>query len=649
MATYWRMGLTADGHIWIKLPYYDPSLNKELKARLPGPVHWDRDLKRWDFPPKWDTCTNARKVADSEGHEILLSPELRTWALEEKARQEQIPDVNSMELTDLPIIRQHYPAIWSAITSRPFQTVGAAFAARNRSCLIADQPGLGKTVQSIAAVIEADIRGPILVVAPKAAAQLVWPQELARWVPSDRVEVLGAHIPADLRNTTVEAWAEEARIYDDPVTDEPGRLWVITSPHYVRIRAEVDKYGKYKYGPDKKKIIKPVGEAVMELFNVKWSSVIVDESHQTLAGASGDKKKQSAQRLGLGALEVREDGLRIALSGTPFRGKEEYLWGQLNWLRPDLYRSRWRWINDHFDVGSNGFGMVIGSMVDREGMYKEAATVMIRRTKAEVAKDLPPKQYAGWPLDPAEPKANIAVWLDMNPKQAKAYAQIEKSAKAELEGGNLYITGLLAQLTRLKQFAASYGTMVDGTYGDMHFKPTLPSNKFDWLVEFLDERGIDKNLDPANTPKIVVASQFSQLIDAFAIGLNELGIKGWKFTGGTSPKGRELIVNDWQDNPTSNKRVLLLTTTAGGTGLTLDAGDDLVVLDETWDSSQQEQLEDRLHRISKIHQVTIWKVFSRGTIEEKIAKTNIGKELSIKAILDGERGVDFAKMFLGVE
>jgi SNF2 family DNA or RNA helicase len=638
MTTYWRMGLTApSGDIWVRLPYYDPSLNKELKARLPGPVHWNKDLKRWEFPLKWDTCINARKVATSEGHEILLSPELRTWALEEKARQDAIPDVNSMELTDLPIVRQSYPDIWNAVKSRPFQSVGAAFAARNRSCLIADQPGLGKTVQSIAAVIEADIRGPILVVAPKAAAQLVWPQELAHWVPDDDVAVLGAHLKPSERQYVV----DRAR----DIGAEGKRTWLITSPHYVRIKAETDEYGKYKK-INGQKVIKPVGEAVMELFNVTWSSVIVDESHQTLAGASGDKKKQSAQRLGLGALDVRDGGLRIALSGTPFRGKEEYLWGQLNFLKPELFRSRWRWINDHFDVGSNGFGTVIGSMVDREGMYKEAATVMIRRTKAEVAKDLPPKMYAGWPLDPKEPKSNIAIWLDMDPKQAKAYQQIENSAKAELEGGNLYITGLLAQLTRLKQFAGSFGKMEQGTDGDLHFKPTLPSNKFDWLVEFLDERGIDKNADPADTPKIVVASQFSQLIDAFAEGLRELGIKGYKFTGGTNTKDRESIVNDWQNNPLSAQRVLLLTTTAGGTGLTLDAADDLVVLDETWDSSQQEQLEDRLHRISRMHQVTIWKVFSRGTIEEKIARTNLGKETSIKAILDGERGVDFAKTFL---
>jgi SNF2 family DNA or RNA helicase len=427
---------------------------------------------------------------------------------------------------------------------------------------------------------------------------------------------------------------------------------VITSPNYVRIKAEIDDYGKYKH-ENGRKIIKPVGEAVLGLFNVSWSAIIVDESHQTLPVRSGDKKKQPAQRLGLGALEVRENGLRLALSGTPFRGKEEYLWGTLNWLRPDLYRSRWRWIEKHFDAYQDRYGMFIGSVKDKAAMYQEAANVMIRRTKEEVAKDLPPKMYGGWPLIQGRPDSPVAIWLEMDDKQAKAYEEIQRKAQAELEGGILMTTGVLAELIRLKQFAGSHGKMV----GD-HFTPSLPSNKFEWLVEFLDERGIDKSIHPeatgkvtdnalAELPKIVVASQFSQLIDCFAEGLAKEEILTHKFTGNTSDKDREYVKNDFQNDPKSPVRVLLLTTTAGGVALTLDAADDLVILDETWNTSDQEQLEDRLHRLSRIHQVTIWNVRSRGTIEEHIARANMEAEFSIKAIMDGERGIEFTKLLLG--
>lgn len=632
----WAMGLdesavdTVTPRIWIMLDGYDPNINTKLKTRLPGPARWDGQNGRWVFPAHWDTCIGARTIADELGVDLKLTQGLKDWAIVERTRQDTIPSVHSWDLVDLSVVESEAPILWEAIKTRPFQTVGAAFAARNRSCLIADQPGLGKTLQSIAAVVEADVRGPILVVAPKSAAHLVWPQELARWLPGEQIYVIGSNVTASERAELVHSAGSYS--YDN-VDNE--RVWVITSPNYVRIRAEVDQYGNYVKDEYGNKRIKPVREGLVDLFEYDWSAVIVDESHQTLAGCTGNKKKQSAQRLGLGALRVKDSGLRIALSGTPFRGKEEYLWGQLNWLRPDLYRSFWRWVDDHFDTHRNGYGMVIGRMTDSAGMYREASSVMIRRTKSEVAKDLPDKQYGGWPLEPGVTNSPVAVWLPMDTKQAKAYADIQRAAGVALEGGTLMVNGVLAELTRLKQFAGSYGKLVDD-----HFVPTLPSNKFDWLVEFLDERGISGELD-AGAPKVVVASQFSQLIDAFSAELANLGIKSHKFTGSTSDKDRERIKSDWQNNSDSDVRVLLLTTTAGGTALTLDAADDMVILDETWSASDQEQLEDRIHRLSRIHQVTIWKVFSRGTIEESIARANLESEVSIKSIIDGSRGIDF--------
>ena len=633
MSRNWLMGLTDEYQalsIWVKLDGYDPGLNKELKARLPGPAIWNREHKYWVFPAMWDTCTKTRELAKRFDAEIKISPSLNEWARNERARRDTIPDVQSMELVDLPRIRRDYPDIWRAIESRPFQTVGAAFAARNRSCLIADQPGLGKTIQSITAMLEAGITGPILVVAPKNAAQLTWPQELEKWVPNDQYLFIGAHMQPAERQDLMKRLANP-RV---PYSEWDRRLWIITSPNYVRIKAEVDEFGKYKYDHGRK-ILKPVGEGILEFFDVPWSAIIVDESHKTLAGASGDKKKQSAQRVGLGALEVRENGLRLALSGTPFRGKEEYLWGQLNWLRPDLYRSRWRWLNDHFEVQQGQFGMLVGAIIDIDKMYKEASTVMIRRTKAEVAADLPAKIYNH-------------IWLNMETKQARAYEEMERKAQTELEGGILQTTGVLAELTRLKQFAGSYGRMDDGV-----FRPTLPSNKFEWLTEFLDERGIDKEVhgdsdaERARLPKIVVASQFSKLIDAFAAGLKEQGILSHKFTGDTSPNKREAMIDDFQNNPGSDTRVLLITTTAGGVSMTLDYADEMVILDETWNTSDQEQVEDRLHRLSRIHQVTIWKVFSKGTIEEHIFKANAEAEFNIKSIMDGARGQEVLKRMIG--
>ena len=629
----WGMGLTMEGdRIWIAFPW-GPDILKVLKAELPGPAQWNKEASRWYFPLHWDTCVGARRVADRFGADLKISKKLADWAFEEKARRATIPDVQSMDVVDLPRVREQAPAIWKMMTEgdpskgyppRPYQTVGAAFAARNKSALIADDPGLGKTLQSIAAIVESGVTGPILVVAPKAAATITWPKELKRWLPGDDVRVLSADLTPD----------DRVQVVKDTATSWPGRQWLITSPNYIRCRPKLDENDNVVYEKGEK-VINPVSQAVMELFKHDWSAIIVDESHQTLAGGSPGigRKKWSAQRFGLSALTVTKDGLRIALSGTPFRGKEHYLWGQLNWLRPDLFRAYWKWCEKHFDVWHDGFGTQIGKLLDEAGMYAEARNVMVRRTKAEVAKDLPAKLYGGWPLDPKDDTSPVAVWLEMVPKQRNAYNAMVTDAAVELDGGTLMTNGVLAELIRLKQFAGSYGKLV----GE-HFVPTLPSNKFDWLVEFLDERGIAKDLEKT-APKVVVASQFSQMVDMLADGLAELGIKSFKFTGDTSNKRRAEIEDDWQNNADSDIRVLLLTTTAGGVSLTLDAADDLVLLDETWSPDDQTQVEDRLHRLSRVHQVTIWKLFSLGTIEEGIARNNLSKEMIIKAIIDGQRGV----------
>src|SRR5438270_241935 len=99
------MGLT-DEHIWVKLDCYNPDLNRILKAELPGPCKFDRENRRWLFPQHWDTCTKTREIANKFGADILVAPQLKEWALKEKERQDAIPNVQSMELIDLPNVRQ---------------------------------------------------------------------------------------------------------------------------------------------------------------------------------------------------------------------------------------------------------------------------------------------------------------------------------------------------------------------------------------------------------------------------------------------------------------------------------------------------------------------------------------------------------------
>ncbi|AHN84067.1 helicase [Mycobacterium phage Hawkeye] len=640
----WKIWIE-ENKIILQTDGYDPAVVENIKLYLPTPRSWRPSTKTWAVPLMWETCVALRQLANRHRADLKMSDELRHWAMAEKMRLAAIPDVNSHGLQPIPNIERQSPAMAEALKSRPFQTVGIKFATTARNVLIADHPGLGKTLQTIGAMVEADVKGPILVVAaPKSAAVITWPNELRQWVPGDLVYRISSSLTAQQR-------AEEVRKAAATATEMSKlyrRVWVVTSPNYVRFKADMDQYGNYVYEKGKK-VISPVREAIPDLLDVEWSAIIVDESHKTLACGTGNRKKWSAQRVGLELLPLKKGGIRIALSGTPFRGKEDNAYGTLQWLRPDLYRGFWKWAERHFVIYGDGFSQIVGEVKDQDAFYDELKNVMIRRTKAEVVPDLPAKIYAGERLDPEDPASPVAVWLPMEGKQKTMYNEMVKNAAANLEGGMLTANGVLAELTRLKQMACSFGQRIDNADGTDGFLPALPSNKFDYLVDFLSDRGIGNGeFDP--TCKVIVASQFTKLLNVFHDELAKLGIRAHLLTGNTPEKKRIAMQEEFQNTKIGDDtpHVFLLNTIAGGASITLDAADDVVTLDETWNKDDQEQVEDRAHRISRTdHVVTIYNLRSLGTIEERIATSAFAAERSIKSIIDGTRGVEFALQMLG--
>ena len=548
-------------------------------------------------------------------------------------------------------------ALSKALHSRPFQMEGARFAMEHKSVLIADEPGLGKTIQSIGAVIGSKTTGSVLVVAPKTAVYVTWPQELRRWLsdiaPDDPVRIIGGKLDKRGRlNQVREILQWEA----SEVGRQGQRQWILLSPNYLRFNFQLDKQDKFVYDDSGDKIILPVREALLPLLYIQWGAVIVDEAHQTLSGATGNIKAQSAQSRGLRLLEVQDGGLKLCLSGTPFRGKHENLWGVLNFLDAVEYgdgrNSYWKWLRKHFEVYvDDAYGQeIIGKLKSERALAQEAKRYMIRRTKKKVLPELPPKQPGGtprWPNKLPPPGLSyekemqwyqennpIAVYLEMDAKQRKAYQQMKIEALADLEGGTLLANSILAERTRLKQFANSLGRLDDK--GRM--QPTLPSNKFEWLLNFLEERGIDGSGEPSGH-KVVIGSQFTRHIDLFARELKErYKIDSFVLTGKTDDKDRVKYQEEFQAGVTSlgkpSPDVFLMNYKAGGVAITLDAADDVVVIDRTHNPDDITQFEDRCHRISRIHNVTVWNLVSLGTIDASMLKETELTAASLRRILD---------------
>lgn len=558
---------------------------------------------------------------------------------------------------------------------------GARFAMSQKRVVIADEPGLGKTIQSIAAVVGCKTTGSVLIVAPKTAAYVTWPSQLKMWLadvaPHDPIRILGGKLDKRGRIALL-----RTILHWEP-SDSQQRQWIIMSPNYLRFRYELDRKGNFVYNDDGEKIIQPVKEAITALLYHQWAAVIVDEAHETLAGATGNAKKQSAQSRGLRLLDIKEDGLRLALTGTPFRGKHENIWGLLNWVDPDDYNelagrnSYWKWIHRHFDVYEDETynTEIIGNLRSELELAKETRKHMIRRTKKLVLPELPDKLYAGTPRYPTKkppteltrehlnalalqrlnPKVTqyrlaaqaqtekvtkwydknnpVAVWLEMDGPQKTAYMQMKREAQTDFENGTLLANSILAEMTRLRQFANSYGRLDDSG----QYQPAMPSNKFDWLLQFLRDRGIDG--DEPSGSRVVVASQFTRHINLFARELQEhYKIPCYVLTGATPIEKRMAMVEEFQsgtmESGAPSPELLILNTKAAGVSITLDAADDMVVIDRTHNSDDQVQLEDRIHRLSRIHSVNIHNLITLGTVDEQIFKTTRKTGRSLKRILD---------------
>ncbi|AKJ72403.1 hypothetical protein AU099_gp60 [Gordonia phage GTE8] len=603
------------------------------------------------------TLTNCKALRQTFGDRLSISEGLNEWALDEIDRLGAIENFSSASSD--AVLSEHFHSDLPAISRvvHPYQRAGIAFLNHTRNGLLADHPGLGKTLQTIGAMAESQLTGDILVAAPSIAVATTWPDELALWAPSEEcIAVMGT--------------GPKRKKILDGLGPAPTnrRRWVIVNLEMMRsewvkptqVRRPHKRTGKMG-------LFNEPGwwdHKYPQLHEREWSAFVIDESHRCLICHSATPQSQTQVRAGAGMIPVREDGMKIALSGTPFRGKPENLWGTLNWLYPKKYHAYYTWAQQWFHVlgdirnseGKRGNVEIAGLDETKAKLfYEDIAPIMLRRTKREVRAELPDKLYAGTPLPHPDTgiideNSPIGHWLEMSPKQAKSYHEIAEQAETMLESGILVANSFLAELTRLKQFAICHGdieTYIKDGEEAYRFLPKMPSAKFDWLVEFLDSLGINKHssIEPDEEErKVVVASQFTSILDMYEVELKKLGIECLKVTGKVSQAQRKANKDRWQQP--GGPRVFLLNTQAGGVSLTLDAADDLVFLDETWIPDEQEQVEDRIHRVSRIHQVTIHYLRTIGTVEENIAFTAGNRERLTKMLIDGQRGVNFAKALL---
>lgn len=612
-----------------------PMLAKEIQGHRAvfktDPISKERTFQHWAYPLDMTICHQFREIF---GQDLTIGSQLWEWAIAQKQTEKQLEETlgfSLAELVDLPEVRAFAPQIWAAMEQKGYQTVAAKYGAIARQFINADAPGLGKSIETFGSLIEGGIHktnlGACLILAPRSSIHATWKREIRKWLgDSATISIISGG--------SVQKKLEDILAYLDLLEDSDRKRpfnFLLTTPETVRWR---------KANEDKGVEEKVQYEA---LFYLPFDALIGDEVHKYLMRSNPRAKNPSAVGYGFKKLKSEPDAMRIALSGTPMRGNPRNIWGLLNWLKPGFYTSQWKWSKGYFETEYAHFAKTKEKITDvmrrdREVAFnREISKIMIRRVKDELRFinpnwAPPPKQY-------------FDVWVELTDKQRRIYDRVLHDAEVESNGHVFSINGVLPITMRAKQLASA-SARIDVVGDDNLFIPEMPSSKFDWLVEdFLPSRGINPKGDGnEGNAKVVIASQFTKLLNLFHVEISKFGIPSYTLTGQTPDNVRESVVDDWQDNPDSDVRVLFLNTYAGGVSITLDAADDMVILDETWIPDDQEQLADRIHRTSRVdHQVNIYMLRALNTIESEIMELLEGKDDKQKKVLDGSRGIEWAK------
>lgn len=598
----------------------------EMCQEIPG-HNWSKTRRCWSYPVSLPTCRMLRHVfADM----LVVGKRLSAWARHAIAQEEAMRELGKLADTELDRLHEILPRLAGAMDTRTYQRVGASFLANqpNGGVLLADQPGLGKSIQTLGGIVERGIEvGLHLIACPATAIKITWEKEVRKWTDFRVFPVAGS---AAQKRKAIEA----ALLAPE---DEPR--FVVINPETTRIKmgrwCQKCKMFEQDFATPQQDIDhredghktspRPYVIQFPEFFEPVWTSIIVDESHRFLSGIKGAHAKTQVAE-GLCRLKVDPDGLKVALSGTPIKGNPVNFWGVLHWLDPKQYSSKWTWAQQYLEVNETRFGQSIGGLnpARAEALYRSLDYVMLRRTKGEVAQDLPPKQY-------------LEHWCEPTSAQQKQYDEMSLMGEAMFGEKSVSATGVLAELTRLRQIATAY----QGADGPIMAK----SCKWEFLLELLEERGLVGTQRYDNGTKYVIASQFGKVINAMEAEFRKLKVPTLKITGDVTGKNRLRAQESFQ--AAGGPRIMLLNTIAGGVAIDLDQHcDELFFMDETFVPDDQEQVEDRIHRVSRIHRVTIHYLYAKGSIDEKIAGMNISKDQIQKRVLDGRRGVEFALRIL---
>ncbi len=549
----------------------DAAIDADTALAIPADASFSADVERLrrDFPAL--AVTTAAEDA------------LRAMAVAHEERIETI-ELSRAERANPLRRRADGQPLTLGGTLEPFQHAGVRYLLKRRRSFLADEQGLGKTVQALAA-LEVDGAFPAVVVCP-AGMKLTWAREAAKWLPHRSVAVL--------HGRTAEQWIpraeREAGAAAAAASGAPPR-----KPNPWATPLDVSGFAE----PHEAEIVVlnyEIVEAHLEaLGDRRPRAVVYDESHYCKQPTT--KRTKAALKL---SKLVPADGLRFALTGTPVLNQPKELTAQLRLI--DRLRD--------FGSGAELARRFQGAEAHDRLHWHLRASGFARRLKQEVLPQLPAKRRVDVPL-PIDNRAeyrlaekDVIAWLRTQPLDLRELdAKVAAALRAEQ----------LVKMNHLRRLAAA---------GKL-------SAALLWIEDFL-----------ASGEPLVVFAQHREIqravLDRFPGALHLLG--------DDSAIARDDTVRRFQagadaDIAPDAERLIVCSMRAASQGITLTRASNVVFLELDWTPALHDQAEDRCHRIGQQDAVTAWYLLAPDTIDDEMGGVIEQKRAVIDAVVDGDRVV----------
>lgn len=525
-----------------------------------------------EYYVKWKELSYDECTWESESDISVFQPQIERYN-EILSRRKKSTDKSKSAKREMRHAEET-PEFLTGGTLHPYQLEGLNFLryswSINKRVILGDEMGLGKTIQSIAflASVSEDKFGPHLVVAPLSTLRN-WEREFATWAPQMNVIMyFGSGSSRDI--------IKKYEFYYSK--DNPKKL----------------KKNKSSSSNDEKKQSRIKFDVLLtsyEMINmdsavlktIEWECMIVDEGHRL--------KNKDSKLFGL--LKDYHTQHRVLLTGTPVQNNLDELFMLMHFLEGETFGSISDLQEEFKDINQD-------KQVEKlHGMLKPH---LLRRFKKDVMKELPPKK-------------ELILRVELTSKQKEYYKAILTKNYAVLSrrgGGHVSLINVVMELRKL----CCHGFMTDEP-------DTEPASPEEGLRRLLDSSGKMQLLDKMMVKlkeqghRVLIYSQFQHMLDLLE---DYLSYRKWSYEridGKIGGAERQIRIDRFNAK-TSTRFCFLLSTRAGGLGINLATADTVIIYDSDWNPHADLQAMARAHRLGQTSKVMIYRLVSRGTIEERM-------------------------------